>query len=446
MNRFIIADASKCIGCRTCEVACVVSHQENQDCASLTPETFLPRIHVIKGVNISTATVCRQCEDAPCANVCPNGAISRDKGFVHVMQERCIGCKTCVVACPYGAMEVVVRPVIRNSGAGLNVRADKAEANKCDLCNHREDGPACMAACPTHALICVDRNKLEQLSAEKRRRTALMPGVYQLYHGIYFSELLFHAARMAEEKGRQLLLADGKHSAEEERQAIQYLLDLRCDAIMIYPRFLSVDEIDDIIDAHSQPIMVLNRRLRKNSSHSVWCDHKQTSFNAVAELINAGHQEIAFLTGSMDSPTSIERLAGYKDALAQHGIALNEKLIANGKWTPASGAEGVEMLLERGAKFSALVASNDDMAIGAMKALHERGVAVPEQVSVIGFDDIAIAPYTVPALSSVKIPVTEMIQEIIGRLIFMLDGGDFSPPKTFSGKLIRRDSLIAPSR
>lgn len=91
-------------------------------------------------------------------------------------------------------------------------------------------------------------------------------------------------------------------------------------------------------------------------------------------------------------PTSIERLAGYKDALAQHGIAFNEKLIANGKWTPASGAEGVETLLERGAKFSALVASNDDMAIGAIKALHERGVAVPEQVSVIGFDDIAIAP------------------------------------------------------
>ncbi len=181
-------------------------------------------------------------------------------------------------------------------------------------------------------------NLLARNLSAKSTQTLGLVVTNTLYHGIYFSELLFHAARMAEEKGRQLLLADGKHSAEEERQAIQYLLDLRCDAIMIYPRFLSVDEIDDIIDAHSQPIMVLNRRLRKNSSHSVWCDHKQTSFNAVAELINAGHQEIAFLTGSMDSPTSIERLAGYKDALAQHGIALNEKLIANGKWTPPCGS------------------------------------------------------------------------------------------------------------
>ncbi len=100
---------------------------------------------------------------------------------------------------------------------------------------------------------------------------------------------------------------------------------------------------------------------------------------------------------------------------------------------------------ERGAKFSALVASNDDMAIGAMKALHERGVAVPEQVSVIGSDAIsAIAPDLV--LSSVKIPVTEMIQEIIGRLIFYARWRGFLPPKTFSGKRIRRDSLIALSR
>jgi electron transport protein HydN len=93
------------------------------------------------------------------------------------MQERCIGCKTCVVACPYGAMEVVVRPVVRHNGIGLNMSGQKAEANKCDLCYQRESGPACISVCPTKALVCVDREILEHMSEEKRRRTALESAV-----------------------------------------------------------------------------------------------------------------------------------------------------------------------------------------------------------------------------------------------------------------------------
>ena len=69
MNRFIIADATKCIGCRTCEVACAVSHQENQDCAALSPDEFISRIRVIKDHSWTTAVACHQCEDAPCANI-----------------------------------------------------------------------------------------------------------------------------------------------------------------------------------------------------------------------------------------------------------------------------------------------------------------------------------------------------------------------------------------
>ena len=173
MNRFLIANAQQCIGCRTCEVACVVSHQHDQSCSTVSATQFAPRIRVVKSGDISTAMACRQCEDAPCASVCPQGAIQRDNDVWWVDQRRCIGCKSCMVACPYGAMEVVVRPVVRNSGMGLSVRAEKAEANKCDLCYHRDAGPACMEACPTHALVCVDRNKLEQMNNEKRRRTAL---------------------------------------------------------------------------------------------------------------------------------------------------------------------------------------------------------------------------------------------------------------------------------
>ena len=88
MKSLIIVNPADCIGCRTCEVACVVSHQENQDCAALSPDEFISRIRVIKDHSWTTAVACHQCEDAPCANVCPNGAIKREKGFVHVMQEQ----------------------------------------------------------------------------------------------------------------------------------------------------------------------------------------------------------------------------------------------------------------------------------------------------------------------------------------------------------------------
>lgn len=174
MNRFIIADPKKCIGCHTCEVACVVSHQEQETgIETMIKDGFYPRIHVMKGYTISTAVVCRQCEDAPCANVCPNGAISRKNDFVYVDQAKCIGCKTCVIACPYGTMEVISRPVEQQQMTALNtVQQYRAEAHKCDLCHTRENGPACVEVCPTHALIVIDRNLMDELVKERRRRAA----------------------------------------------------------------------------------------------------------------------------------------------------------------------------------------------------------------------------------------------------------------------------------
>lgn len=262
-----------------------------------------------------------------------------------------------------------------------------------------------------------------------------------LYNGHYFSELISQAAKKLDANGRQLILVDGKHSAEEEQDAIQFLHDLRCDGIIIYPRFLSVDEMDLLIDKYKKPVMVVNRKLRKHQSHCIYCDHKGSSFNATQALIERGHRDIAFITGSMDSPTAIERLSGYRDALAASGLPVKESLIVQGKWSPASGAAAVETLLSSGQPFSALLTSNDEMAIGAMKQLSTAGIAVPAQVSVIGFDNIPTAPFLIPALSSVKDPVSDMVSEVISQIIAMLDGGYLSGQNEFSSDLILRDSV-----
>ncbi len=262
-----------------------------------------------------------------------------------------------------------------------------------------------------------------------------------LYNGNYFNELLSQAAQKLEDTGRQLILVDGKHSAEEEQQAIQFLLDLRCDAIIIYPRFLTIDALDLIIDQCNKPVMVVNRKLRKNQSHCICCDHKGSSFHATKYLIEQGHRDIVFITGSPDSPTTLERLSGYKEALSTFNIPVQDNLIVPGKWTPTSGAAAISLLLAGKVAFSAVLASNDEMAIGAMKTLSEAGIPVPEKVSVIGFDNIPTAPFLQPALSSIKDPVRDMVNEVINRLISMLDGGYLSHNNLFSSELIIRDSV-----
>ena len=284
-------------------------------------------------------------------------------------------------------------------------------------------------------------NLLARNLATKSSQTIGLVFTNTLYTGSYFSEMMQHSARILEQQGRQLLLVDGKHSAEEERAAIQFLLDLRCDGVIIYPRFLTIDEMDSIIAQHRHPILVINRRLRQHDSYCIYSDQQRTSAEAVAQLIALGHRDIAFITGSLDSPTGRERLAGYHAALAQHQLVADDALVVEGKWQAQHGAAAVETLLARGKPFSALVASNDEMAVGALKALAAHNIRVPQQVSVLGFDDIPLAPYTIPALASVRMPVTGMIEETIERLVSMLDGGEMRNRKTFAGELIMRESV-----
>ncbi|MTH45898.1 formate-dependent uric acid utilization protein AegA [Intestinirhabdus alba] len=162
MNRFIMANSQQCLGCHACEVACVMAHNGEQHV--LESRYFQPRIAVIKNQHQRSAVTCRHCEDAPCARSCPEEAIFRLNDSVQVDGQRCIGCKSCVVACPFGTMQIVVAPVAKERL--------KATAHKCDLCHGRAAGPACVENCPTDALRLLTDTSLNGLAKARRLRTA----------------------------------------------------------------------------------------------------------------------------------------------------------------------------------------------------------------------------------------------------------------------------------
>ncbi|AHG19294.1 (Fe-S)-binding protein [Chania multitudinisentens RB-25] len=164
MNRFVIAHAHDCIGCRACEVACVMSH--NMASYPDSADEFHPRIKVIKGIVQTTAVLCRHCEDAPCAKVCPTQALVRRNDSIQLLKERCIGCKTCAIACPFGTMSIVTESVPQGASA-------QAVAHKCDLCAGNAAGQACVNACPTQALRLFSPQALHDSLREKQRNSAL---------------------------------------------------------------------------------------------------------------------------------------------------------------------------------------------------------------------------------------------------------------------------------
>ncbi|HAV7783728.1 TPA: LacI family DNA-binding transcriptional regulator [Escherichia coli] len=264
-----------------------------------------------------------------------------------------------------------------------------------------------------------------------------------LYNGPFFSAMIYQAATCSEDHQRQLVLADGKHSREDERNAINFLLQLRCEAIMIYPKYLSVDELDDIIDQNTVPVVVINRELKRNRNNAVYVDHHRCSMQMMNYLLEQGHRTIAFVGGAEGSPTGDSRLAGYRDALNQAGIVPDESLIVRGSWSTESGYEAGCALLKQRRDMTCILAANDDMAIGVTKALTDQGFRVPQDISVAGFDDSTIGRYFTPTLTTVHIPMDEMISDAVRILLSPTADSETAPLPRHEGTLIIRESVAA---
>ncbi|HAZ54159.1 MAG TPA: LacI family transcriptional regulator [Franconibacter helveticus] len=265
--------------------------------------------------------------------------------------------------------------------------------------------------------------------------------VLSTFDGFYFGRLLQQASRQTETHGKQLIVTDGHDTPARELEAVQMLADRQCDAIVLYTRHMSEKEIMSLIDAIGVPLVVINRDVSQARERCVFFEQQDAAFQAVDYLIQQGHREIGCITVPINTPTGKARLAGHRKALEKHAIAWDERRVRYGDSKMQSGYSLCQELLQSGATFTALFAGNDDMALGASKALHQAGLRIPDDISLFGFDDAPSAAWLEPGLSTVYLPIDNMITTAIDQAIRLANDEPLEPIPPFTGKLVLRDSV-----
>lgn len=262
------------------------------------------------------------------------------------------------------------------------------------------------------------------------------------FAGDYFDIILQEAADTTKELGYQLLISGGCENEDKEAEAIRMLSD-RCDAIVMYSRFMPDEMLVQIKNTLSIPLILFNKEVGLSLFPSVLFKQRTAVYDIANYLIEKGHKKIACITGLEDVHPINERLMGYQEALQKHGIDYNAELVKSGTYDIDSGYYACKKLLESDVEFTAILSCNDSMAFGALKALNEANIKVPQDISLTGIDDAPMANYVQPALTSVQQPTIEMTQKAIGLAVELAKAKklDCTDEFYFSGKLIQRDSV-----
>ncbi len=269
----------------------------------------------------------------------------------------------------------------------------------------------------------------------------LLPDLY----GEFFSEVIRGIDLAARRSGFHVLIS-GFHSDRAEIEAVLRALRGRVDGLIV----LSPD-----VDAQSLrrnlpetlPVVLLNTPVEGDGAafDAINLDNHGGAFAMVRHLAGLGHQRIAFLRGPEENADARERLRGYRDALLSLGLKRSDALELGGDFSEESGYRAGQRLLALEPRPTAVFAANDSMAIGCLFALREAGARVPGDVALAGFDDIPIARYITPPLSSVHVPIAELGTRAMERLLHAVESknGHERRQETVATTLVVRGSCGA---
>ncbi|WP_394200911.1 LacI family DNA-binding transcriptional regulator [Shewanella waksmanii] len=240
---------------------------------------------------------------------------------------------------------------------------------------------------------------------------------------------------------KHVIIAAGHSEEQLEKEGIEFLISRRCDALILHVEAVSDEYLIELCQG-PVPVVLINRYIEQIEDRCVHLNNELGGYIATKAVIDQGHKDIAYIAGPSWKEDAQNRLHGHKRALEEHNLTFHEQLVYEGDYREESGSQGFLALHKTQQSFSAVVCANDEMASGAMDAVRTVGLSMPNEMSVMGFDNNVLANYMFPKLSSVDYPIAEMghmAAKMVLKQCYQSPQENLS--NIFDPKLVLRDSI-----
>lgn len=285
-----------------------------------------------------------------------------------------------------------------------------------------------------------NREKIEQAIEElhfevnevarglKTNRTHTIGVVIPELNNIFCTEIITGMEDILRKQGYATIVCDCRTDKKLEREAVEFLYRKRVDGIINMPVDATGAHLAQFASA-KKPIIIIDRKLPKIACDSILVDNRDAAKKAVNILLASGHRRIGMITGPEDVYTASERYLGYESALLAAGVSVEPELVVHSDYTIRGAVAGVERLLDAHPEVTALFAANYEMTMGMMIALNERGISIPDEISVIGFDNREFARALHPRLTIITQPTEAIAQEAAETMLRRLESEEQVEPK-----------------
>jgi len=337
---------------------------------------------------------------------------------------------------------VSIRDVARESNASLTTVS---------LVLNKRDGRI-SSATRERVLKAVDKlgyvpNRLAQsLQAQKSGFLAiLVPELRHVFADPYFGELISSIEEAANEAGYKLLLEVAHKKDIEQKRHVELFQRRFVDGLLCLGSTNRDEFLGDFVGSDNA-VVIVNNHLPALPLNSVMCDYRQAGVLAAEHLIDLGHKEIAYIHGAAEVQTASDLRESFEARLASSGIKMPKNHAADGLYTEEGGAAAAAQLLKTNPKITAIMAGNDKMAIGAIAGLKNAGLSVPNDVSVVGCDDLQPSIYADPPLTTIHTPLDEVGHRACSAVLALFDGKQDRVTETLPVSLTLRNSTCGPRK